>query len=272
MTEKKKRSTIRLLGFASLAATLLFIIAMTVCTVLNAGRLDIYLPKDTSAGDYVPESDIVEIRTDPDDDRHMIVVAKGRGKVFIENKGAADDGPAASFQFVSVLPGGIIFDLNNGNYSGFRYVILIVQIYVLTITILLVASFVERCRTEIFSYTTLFFGGTALFLISISADLIVKILLALGDREGFTMMFVYSMLKNAGPKFMFFSLPVMAVYAVSLAVSNISLIKREGKSFANLLGLIMSGLIVGGYQLRERDSGEDIRYRQERVLHSIRIL
>lgn len=238
-----------MLGFASLAATLLFILSVFVCTFLNSGKLDIYLPKGCKAKDYIPESDIVEIETDPEDQQHMTVIAKGRGKVFINCTSIEDGQSAAGFEYVNVLPGGIIYDMLNGNYSGYRLITMMVQIYLVIITGILLLSFIIRCKTELFSYTTLYFGGTALFLLSIAFNMLVNTFVVAKADEEFTMMYVYSLLKGAGYSFMVLSIPIMALFAVSLAVSNLCLIKREGKSFANLLGFIMSALLAGGYIL-----------------------
>ena len=61
------------------------------------------------------------------------------------------------------------------------------------------------------------------------------------------MSYVYSMIKNAGSVLLTTTFPLMALFAVSLAISNVVLIRREGRSFVNMLGLILSALIILGY-------------------------
>ena len=241
MTKSKERYTIRQLGFASLAATVIFIISMLICTFLNAGQLEIELPEGSRAEYFRPENGIVEVHSVPEDERRMIVKAKGRGKEFINYQPPGIGAVPGDFEYVRVLPGGIIFNVLNGEFSGYRSLTLIVQMYMLIITLLLTLSFIFRCDAELFSYTTLFFGGTALFLICLILYMLI------GSTGEFTMMRIYSMLKNAGGIFVYLLMPIMVVFAVSLTVSNISLIKREGRSFANLLGFILSGLIIAGY-------------------------
>ncbi len=242
MTNNKARSAIRQLGFASLAATAVFIISMLVCTFLSAGQLEIELPEGSRAEYFRPETGIVEIHPAPENERLMIVTAKGRGKEFINYHPPENvTDPQSSFEYVKVLPGGVIFNVLNGDFSGCRSLTLIVQIYLLVITSLLTMSFVIRCEKELFSYSTLFFGGTTLFLMSLILYLLI------GSSREFTMKHIYSMLKNAGSIFVTLLMPIMVIFAVSLAVSNVSLIRREGRSFVNLLGLILSGLIIAGY-------------------------
>lgn len=238
MSITRNRRLIRYLGYTSLIVTLIFIIAMSVCTVISAGQLEIMLPEGNRAEDFRPENDIVQVSHDPGNERRMIVNANGRGRVFINNESPE---PMSSFVYVKVLPGGIVYDMSTGNFSGYRQLTVIVQIYVFMITLLLTLSFILRCRTELFTYSTLFCGGAALFLASIMITMLTA------HTADFTMPSVYSALKNAGYSLTIYSLPLMAVFAVSLTVSNIALIKREGKSFVNVLGLIMSVLIIGGY-------------------------
>ena len=250
MTKIKSTNRLRSLGYASLAVTLLFILSMAVCTVMNAGKLDLRLPEGAKTEDYLPEEDgIVEIVSDPGDPQHMIILAKGRGSVFIDCTADNDIPNRLGFIYVHVLPGGIVYDMATGNYSGAQQMTLIVQTYLILITGLILLSFMIRCRVELFSYTTLFFGGTSFFLLIMTAEMLIKLLILAGANEEFTMSYVYTMLRDAGATFMLLTLPVMALFAAVLTVSNISLVKREGKNFANLLGIIMSVLIAGGYIL-----------------------
>ncbi len=147
------KKIIRRLGIARVSATVVFVILLFLCIALNAGKLDIYLPKDCHVSDFVPETDIVSVQTVPDSENHMIVIAEGHGKVFIDN---VTGNGSCDFEYVNVLPFGVIYNISNGNFSGSQYVTLLVHWYVLSIAILLIASFFVRCRTELFSYTTLF--------------------------------------------------------------------------------------------------------------------
>ena len=127
MDRIKNRKIIRYIGFATLAITLLLFVSVFVCTVANAGELDIMLPEGSKAEDFLPESDVVKIRQDPVNEQRMIITANGRGKVFIVNE-AADDGDInqRSFEYVKVLPGGIIYNMSDGNFSGYRQITSIV--------------------------------------------------------------------------------------------------------------------------------------------------
>ena len=113
--------------------------------------------------------------------------------------------------------------------------------------VIFIVSFILRCRHELFSYTTLYFGGTALFLSFVSVMLISDCIKILTNSKDFFMLSIYFSIKSAGSMFMLYSMPLMIVFALALAVSNISLIGHEGKKFVNLLELILSLRLRRGY-------------------------
>ena len=78
--EKKKRYRILIhrLGIASLVLTVAFVIAAVISTVISAGELEIMLPEGCRAKDFYPESPVVKVQTDPDNEQRMIIEAVGR--------------------------------------------------------------------------------------------------------------------------------------------------------------------------------------------------
>ncbi len=246
MNRQQATSTLRNLRIVFFAATAALAAALVLCALLGAGRLTVYLPEGNRTGDFRPDLDFVEIRPAPDDERQMVVSLRerGQGRVFIDNTNA--DG-SVGFVYVRVFPGGMIYNMSNGNFSGSRWIATAVQAYVLIVTVLSVLSFVIRCRTDLFSETTLYMGGTMLFLAGLSVDLILNVVHLWMRPENYFMMNVYSSLKSAGRTFMLFTLPFMLAVSIALAVSNVSLLRREGRKFTNLLAVLMSVLILCGY-------------------------
>ena len=248
MKKKRYPNVLRRLGIASLIVTIIFIIAWFVSLTVSAGKLDIYLPEGNNAADFKPESDIITVTADPSDSRHMIITGKTAGKVYIVNTAESNELNFNAFEYVQIFPNGVIRDMSNGNFSGYRLHIMLVQMYLLIITILIGASFLIRCKKELFSYNTLYFGGLTLFLTGVSGIMILSVIKALSSH-GYAMINLYSGIANADSFFMMLSSPFMIIFSISLTISNIMLMKHEGKRFSNLLGLIMSGMIIGGYIL-----------------------
>ncbi len=195
MNRQQATSALRKLRIVFFAATAALAAALVLCALLTTGRLTVYLPEGNRTGDFRPDHDFVEIRPAPDNERHMLVSLRerGQGRVYIGNTNA--DG-SVGFVYVKVLPGGMIYDMSNGNFSGSRSVATVVQAYVLIVTVLSLLSFVIRCRTDLFSETTLFVGGTMFFLAGLTADLILNVVHLWSRPETFFMLNVYSSLKT----------------------------------------------------------------------------
>jgi len=165
MTDKEKRRVFRIL-FA--AATVLFAVSLMVCVRTRSGRLELYLPEGSRVSDFRPENGLVSLREVPGHERRMTVEAAGQGigPVFIDN---TNPEVYTGLLYVRVLPGGMIYDMTNGNFSGSREVSAVIQIYVLTLAVLAAASFVTRVRGDLYSYSTLYMGGMAIFLAGLAA-------------------------------------------------------------------------------------------------------
>ena len=56
-------------------------------------------------------------------------------------------------------------------------------------------------------------------------------------------------LLDSAKRFMLLSAPFILLYSVALCVSNLSLIRHEGKRLVNVLGILLSFLLVGGLAL-----------------------
>lgn len=247
MDKLKARKTVRRLGIATLILTAVFIISMVAVSFVSAGSLVIYLPEGDRAEDFVPESDLVNVRTDPKNERRMIVEAKdkSKGRVFIDNMGEGDH--ALGTTPIKILPNGVVVDEQNGNFSGYRVIVALITVYVLLVTAALTASFVIRCKKLLFSYTTIYYAGAALFMLGLSLDLLVSVFGIFLDPAVYHMGYIYNIITNSGVAFMLLSLPFMLVFSVMLVFCNLTLVKREGLNFVNILGFILSGLIIISY-------------------------
>ena len=238
----QSRRLIRRLGVLSLILTALFAVTIIVIVLVTRGHLDIYIGDERDTLHFAPQNDRVTVEPAPYDENYLRINAKKRGDAVIEyseNEGG--------FEYVKVLPGGVVYDALRGGFSGYKQVTLTITVYTALMAVIFIVSFILRCRHELFSYTTLYFGGTALFLSFVSVMLIFDCIKILTNSKDFFMISIYFSIKSAGSMFMLYSMPLMIVFALALAVSNISLIGHEGKKFVNLLGLILSLLILGGY-------------------------
>ena len=104
----------------------------------------------------------------------------------------------------------------------------------------------EQIRYNPYSYNTIFYFGFALFTLYI---MIVHIILAtrmLRNPDVYTEHEIIHSLLNSAKNFMILSFPFLLLFSAALCVSNISLIRHEGKRVVNLLGILLSVLILSG--------------------------
>ena len=244
---EQNRKAIKRLMIMRIAATVIFLTAVTVCLIVNSGKLEIRLPDGVLARDYYPEEEgVVELSVSKKSPNRLAVTAIGRGKVFLLSRGEG------MLQYVKILPGGIIYNMVNGDFSGCGLIVLFVHIYLWTMVSLVVSTFILRCRTELYSYTTLFIGGIALFIICAAFDLLLQVVSALesdifNSIEPLGMSYIFSGMRKAGSSFMYLTGPIMALFVIAFTVSNFVLVKREGFHPANLLGFGISAAIIAGY-------------------------
>lgn len=235
----------RLLRIIVIAATVLLFGVSLLILISSRSTLEIYLSDEWQAGDCVPDSDIVEISEIDDKANKIFVVANvknGTGRVDIYDRN--------SDQFVAslkILLGGIVCNLGNSDFSGCRPISVSFLVYLAAVFVICLISFVIRCKNDLFSYTTLYYGGITLFMLHVLLSIAPYVLRVFTAPAEFDMLNVFSLIRYSGEDFIMKTIPVLLVFAACLAVSNISLIRHEGKRLVNILGLILSGLLVGGY-------------------------
>lgn len=124
-----------------------------------------------------------------------------------------------------------------------------VAVYSLCAAVALFRAFRQQLQYSPYSYNTIFYIGFALFALSVLSEfavLSVLMLKAPGVYQGFTL--IHTLLASAH-NFMFYTFPFIFIFSLMLCISNISLIRHEGWRPVNLLGIILSFILVGGFML-----------------------
>ena len=110
----------------------------------------------------------------------------------------------------------------------------------------LVMAFYGQIRYNPYSYNTIFYAGFALFLTFVLVTYIILTVRIISQPDVYGIdMILYTLLSSA-KTYMLYTSPFILVFSAALCVSNISLIKHEGKRFVNLLGILLSALLISG--------------------------
>lgn len=116
----------------------------------------------------------------------------------------------------------------------------------LAAVIQLLIAFVHQIQYNPYSYNTIFYMGFALFLLSVWIMLLVLTVRLILWPKVYQVREILHLLLGSAKTYMLLSAPFGLLFSAALCISNISLIRHEGKRLVNVLGIILSFLLVGG--------------------------
>ena len=125
----------------------------------------------------------------------------------------------------------------------------VLDIFFFAAITILVRSFSEQIKYNPYSYNTIYYAGFSLFLLFLlitHAILTVQMVQNPGWHTGQRFSQISTLLTVSAKTYMLLSLPFVAAVSAALCVSNLALIRYEGKRFVNILGIILSFLLIGG--------------------------
>lgn len=104
----------------------------------------------------------------------------------------------------------------------------------------------EQLEYNPYSYNTIYYMGFAFFTLSVLVTNIVLEYRMLRFPELYSAEAILRTLLDSAKQYMLLSSPFLLLVSAALVVSNLSLIRHEGKRLVNLLGIILAFLLVGG--------------------------
>ena len=123
---------------------------------------------------------------------------------------------------------------------------LLSAVYVLGVILILLWAFEEQIRYNPYSYNTIFYFGFALFALFVLVTLVFLIRAVIKYPEYYDETQILYALYSSAKNYSIITFPVSFIFCAALCVSNIALIRHEGRSFVNYLGIVLSILVVGG--------------------------
>jgi uncharacterized SAM-binding protein YcdF (DUF218 family) len=123
---------------------------------------------------------------------------------------------------------------------------IVIAVYAFGMILALLWAFREQIRYNPYSYNTIFYFGFALFALSVMITQIILSVRILQNPELSTgNEFLHALLGSA-KTYMLISAPFLLVFSAALCVSNLALIRHEGRSMVNVLGIGLSVLLLAG--------------------------
>ena len=121
-------------------------------------------------------------------------------------------------------------------------------VYLLIVLAMLIRAFFHQLQYNPYSYNTIYYAGFALFAIFVLLMNLNVLIQQLRYPELYQdTVYLVSVYLDSAKNYMLISFPFLVIFSLMLCASNISLIRHEGKSLVNLLGIILSILLIGGF-------------------------
>ena len=125
----------------------------------------------------------------------------------------------------------------------------LIGIFLLAAVGQLITAFFKQIQYNPYSYNTIYYMGFSLFLLAVAVMQLRITLLLILEPQVYRANEILHILLDSAKTFMLWSSPFLLVFSAALCVSNISLIRHEGRRLVNILGILLSFLLVAGLVL-----------------------
>lgn len=127
------------------------------------------------------------------------------------------------------------------------YSSIILTIYFFITSLILFRLFIEQIHYNPYSYNTIYYCGFSIYSLFISIIFITFCIQIINNPDINGTLNILSTILNAPKNYMIFTFPFIFIFSIALCASNMSLLRHEGRSFVNILGIILSILLVFGF-------------------------
>ena len=148
---------------------------------------------------------------------------------------------------LNVLPSGFIYDETNDSFNGLWMLWLLVSAISVLLIVTLIIALKERVKNGDFSYSMITLCGLIIFL-TLSVFL-SSIFVLVFDRDYLSFISLKNFVEvlfDSGKIFIIITIAPLLIFAFLLSLSNIVLVRREGFSPRNLLGVLLGLAIIAG--------------------------
>ena len=194
------------------------------------------------------ENEILEMEGYSFEDKYVKIHLKPvrrKAEEHLEFHKSNDDEPAFSTS-LKINEFGNVYDPSTGNYNGYEWVLLTSAIFVVSVSLWFCGKAGHYIHKDRYDYKSVFYVGLGIYLFSVGIILFIEWFGIWRNPYEVTRWSVWEALADSGKNYMIFSLPFLVVFAVSMTVSNIFLIRHEGRRLKNIFGMILGAVLLAG--------------------------
>ena len=164
----------------------------------------------------------------------------------------------------------IAFLIMQGNIEHVKTICIAIIVFLGIAFVRLIMALRGQLKYNPYSYNTIYYIGFAIFVFVLMVFHIVLLVWVLSSLTAFDLEGALSMLLGSAKTYMLFSAPFIFIFSMALFISNIALIRHEGISFTNVLGILLAVVLVAGeilvYKLNFAFSGSLAEVRRHEII------
>ncbi|MER2055309.1 MAG: YdcF family protein [Clostridia bacterium] len=186
---------------------------------------------------------------------------------------STDDEAVSYYHVLKVDRFRSVYDYGTGNFTGDTVIVIGITAFWLLVSAIMLWHFFQAKGTAFYDHSTIYYAGFSLFALATG---LVMLSVTVSHRlhpESYSMYSAYAAISGASVRYMMLTTPVMLFFAAAMAVSNIALLRHERPRLQNLLGLLLSLLLligeaIGWYLFTRNSSGSDWQGRLDSALQN----
>lgn len=122
----------------------------------------------------------------------------------------------------------------------------ILELYFAAALVMLIAAFIKQLQYNPYSYNTIMYTGFALFVAFVLLVDTVLTVRTIRNPGVYHETDLIDWMVGSPKAYILATFPVIVIFSAFLCLSNVFLIRREGRRLVNILGIIFSFLLTGG--------------------------
>ena len=184
------------------------------------------------------------------------------------------DGQVVRDLYLRVSRLGTVYNMEDGGFTGDIVLLSAVTLYLFLLSAMMLHGFLTAKGSAVYAYSTMFYIGFFFFALLSALTMLTSLLMHVLRPQAYSMSNVYSSMSSASATFLALTSPVLLVFSLAVAVSNIELLRHNRPRIQNALGLLTGVLIIGGalfgLWLTMRDfSGSLLEYRINATVQNV---
>ena len=134
----------------------------------------------------------------------------------------------------------------NDKDGNLKWINLILSLFFAAVVLILFDAFRKQLEYNPYSYNTIIYSGFGLFLLTRMFTYIYLTVSCFRDPLTFGREDMLLTLLNSGKNFLRLSVPALLIFSAGLFLSNLKLIRIDGRKFSNYLAMTLAVLITAG--------------------------